>query len=142
MSEEKIVETQQPKPEENIVQDIIEETPEEEKVQVNNNIPISRIIVGLVETPIQKLIPEEEKRKEFLYNYESQCLPILDAIKFDEVVQRKLFNGKELTDNQVIVIGLGTIGLTAVLNALPYIKFKKKDKKEVNINEKNNNKES
>lgn len=111
-------------------EDIVEENIQETTEIQGNVIPLDKIIVGMIEKPILKIIPDEEQKKEFLYNYESQCLPILEAINFNEVLSRKLFSGKELTDNQVIAIGFGVIGVTALLNALPYIKRKKKKVKE------------
>lgn len=119
------------------INNIIEEANEEQTNEINP-IPLDKIIVGIVEKPILKMIDDEEKRKEFLINYESQCLPILEAINFNEVLQRKLFMGKELTDNQIIAIGFGTIAVTAFLNVLPYLKKKKKKVKE---NEQNNKQE-
>ncbi|MBZ4655857.1 MAG: hypothetical protein JG759_405 [Thermoanaerobacter sp.] len=111
-------------------EDIVEENTQETTEIQGNVIPLDRIIVGMIEKPILKIIDDEEKRKEFLYNYESQCLPILEAINFNDVLSRKLFSGKELTDNQVIAIGFGVIGITALVNALPYIKRKKKKQAE------------
>lgn len=105
-------------------------TEEAQETTEVNTIPLDKIIVGIVEKPILKLIDDDEKRQEFLVNYESQCLPILEAINFNDVLSRKLFSGKELTDNQVIAIGFGVIGITALLNALPYIKRKKKKQAE------------
>lgn len=117
-------------------EDIVEENTQETTEIQGNVIPLDKIIVGMIEKPILKIIPDEEQKKEFLYNYESQCLPILEAINFNEVLSRKLFNGKELTDNQVIGIGFGVIGITALLNALPYIKRKKKkENKEGEVND-------
>ena len=102
----------------------------EEQENINIKVPFGAIAVGIVERATLSFIKEDEKKQEFISNYESQCLPLLEMIKFDDVVARKFLQGKGLTDNQVIMFGAGAILVTGVLNALPYVKFKKKGKKE------------
>ena len=124
--------------EENNIQEeldeIIETVEPEEKSETTqpelNNIPWDKMIIGFVEKPIIRAIKDDDpkqqelKRQEFLMSYESQCLPILQAINFNDVLNRKIMNGKGLTDNQVLLVGFGAIAGTALLNILPYIKKK------------------
>ena len=106
--------------------------------QENNEIkvPFGTIAVGIVERATLPFIKPDEKKQEFITNYESQCLPLLEMIKFDDAVTRKFLQGKGLTDNQIIMFGAGAILVTGVLNALPYVKFKKKNKDEIKEDDK------
>ena len=101
-----------------IVQDIVEEQQETNEVEA---IPFDTMIVRLFETPLLYLLPDEESKRQFTTQYEMQTLPLLELIKFNEVLTRKVCKG-ELTDNQVIAFGFGIIGVSALINIIPFWK--------------------
>lgn len=98
--------------------------PQESKEQA---VPFSQLTVYIVENVMRNFIKDEAKFREFALKYEQSTLPLLEKIDFDGALTR-ILGSKALDDKQVVLLGLGWVGLTTVLNALPYIKLGKKRK--------------
>jgi len=108
--------------------EVLEEAPEEPR----QTIPFSEIMIGMVERAMAKVINDEEKLKKFAIEYESTTLPVLKQINFDEVLSRKFLASGGLTDNQILMIGFGWLGISTFLHIFPYLKKKKGGKNDDN----------
>lgn len=106
---------------------IVEESGEQqEEVKA---IPFSSIIVGMVERGMKNVIEDEDEYKRFVESYESMTMPVLEQMGFDDVLSRKMFAGRELTDKEVLTFGFVWLGISTAIHIVPVL-IKKKRKKE------------